>query len=191
MFSLAQYGIVTVGTIVLWCFSYATFAVEISFSGAGAGLQQAIDDATIVCDSRQMLANSKTIFIRKAITLKGLTARLLEKLGRTPMIVVEAEDVTLVGLELHGKYKTVPQKDRASMIWLQKRRFTIEDCKFYDATKDGIMVTPISFTNCLSFTNCQGVTLRKVVILGLPRAVQAVHKSSCTDVKIEGLSRRP
>ncbi|MCH7752403.1 MAG: hypothetical protein IH898_09655 [Planctomycetes bacterium] len=334
------------GALAFWLSSFPTFAVDIPFSGGAAELQQAINDApenaTIVCDSKRRLVISKTIFIKKAITLKGLTARLPEKLGRTQMIVVEAEGVTLSGIELHGNYKTVSQDDRAPLIWLQKSRFTIEGCKFYDATKDGIMVTPIdgagdivggsirdieafrmgrdavsisggnkgekvrnvtvenvrlkvgylrgavevsdgtdnitvrdvyaedaryaidvqdhkgdsaantniviedveavncrhiirtanssrghanptlrNFTgrNCespvqisntknvtieglklecksdsksppINLRNCQGVSLRKVVIHGLPKAVEAVRKSGCKDVKIEGLSRR-
>ena len=133
--------------IALFFFSSRTLAVEISFSGDAAELHQVINDApknaTIVCDGKPQLDISETIFIKKAITLKGLRARLPERLGRTPMIVVQAEGVVLIGIQLHGNYTTVSQNDRAPMIWLQKGGFTVKGCRFYDATKDGIMVTPL------------------------------------------------
>jgi hypothetical protein len=36
----------------------------------------------------------------------------------------------------------VSQKERAPLIHVRKGRFTLERCVFYDATKDGVMVTP-------------------------------------------------
>jgi hypothetical protein len=120
---------------------------ERPFDGDAAALQQAIDqaseNATIVCDRQRLLVISKPITITKPITLTGLKARLPDGLGRTPMVVVAAEGVTLTNLELHGNYTTVAQADRAPMIWVQRGRFTIESCQFFDGTKDGIMVTPL------------------------------------------------
>lgn len=113
----SRYPIAILGAIAVWLFSVPAVAVEIPFSGEATKLQRVIDNApenaTIACDSTRQLVISKTTFIEKAMTLTGLTARLPKSLGRTPM------------------------------IWIQKSGSTIEACKFYDANKDGIMVTPI------------------------------------------------
>ena len=147
-FSPAQLGILAISVIMFWLVNVPAYADEIPFSGDAAELQEVLDgapeNATIVCDRKQTLVISETIFIRKAITLKDLTARLPDRLGRTPMVVVEAEGVTMAGIELHGNYETVSQKDRAPMIWIQRGQFQIKDCRFYDGTKDGVMVTPVA-----------------------------------------------
>lgn len=120
---------------------------DIQFSGDAADLQRRIDeapeDATVLCDDQRCLVISKTITIRKPLTLKGLKARLPDTLGRTPMIIVAAERVNLENIELHGNFDTVSQTERAPMIWVQKGRFSVRHCSFHDATKDGIMVTPV------------------------------------------------
>lgn len=120
---------------------------EIEFSGNAVALQQVLDgapeNATIVCQGTEPIEISKSITITRPLTLKGLKARLPDKLGRTPMIVVSAPRVSLVGLELHGNYESVDQVNRAPMIWLQRGEFTVRSCKFYDGSKDGVMVTPV------------------------------------------------
>ncbi|MGH9842946.1 MAG: hypothetical protein ACREEM_29770 [Blastocatellia bacterium] len=60
------------------------------------------------------------------------------------MLVVAEEGVTLRDIELHGNYDSVSQDKRAPLIWVQKSRFRIERCKFYDGSKDGVMVTPVN-----------------------------------------------
>jgi hypothetical protein len=120
---------------------------EIRFSGDASQLQEALNNAppgaTIVCDRQQTLVISDTLLISQPITLIGLRARLPEGLGKTAMIVVAAKDVVLSDIELHGNYATVKQANRAPMIWLQQGRFDVQRCRFYDGSKDGIMVTPL------------------------------------------------
>ncbi len=119
---------------------------KIAYTGDGSDLQAVIDaapvGATVTCDAKRSLEISKSITIRRALTLGGLHARLPKKLGRTPILIVAAEGVTLSDLKLHGNYDSVSQNDRAPLIHVTKGRFTIERCVFYDASKDGVMVTP-------------------------------------------------
>ena len=43
----------------------------------------------------------------------------------------------------------------------------------------------------ISLSNCQGVSLKNVVIQGLPAEVAAVQESGCQDVTVEDLVRQP
>jgi hypothetical protein len=119
---------------------------SVKYSGEEGSLQQVIDTAlpgtTVVCDTKKQLEITAPLTIKKAITLKGLNARLPKKLGRTSLIVVEARGVTLINITLHGNYDSVDQKDRAPLISIRKGNFRVEDCKFYDSSKDGVEVCP-------------------------------------------------
>ena len=61
---------------------------KIAYTGDGSDLQAVIDaapvGATVTCDAKRSLDISKSITIRRALTLSGLHARLPKKLGRTP-----------------------------------------------------------------------------------------------------------
>jgi hypothetical protein len=118
----------------------------IAYTGDGSDLQQAIDaaplGATITFDAGRCLEISQSITVRRPLRLTGLNARLPKKLGRTPILIVAAEGVTLSGLELQGNYDSVSQDDRAPLIHVAKGRFKAERCVFRDASKDGIMVEP-------------------------------------------------
>src|SRR5262245_13561692 len=58
-------------------------------------LQQVIDaapsHAVVQCDPKRVMTLSAPVTIRKPLTLVGLHARLPDKLGKTPLIVVEAK----------------------------------------------------------------------------------------------------
>jgi len=118
----------------------------INYAGDGSDLQRVIDDAppkaTVICDGKKQLEFAAPIVIRRAMTLKGLNARLPERLGRTSLIVVEAEGVAIVDVELHGNYNSVSQKARAPLIKIHADSFRVERCKFYDSSKDGVEVAP-------------------------------------------------
>ena len=58
--------------------------------------------AVIVCEQAEPLVVAKTITIARPLTLRGLKAKLQEKLGNTPLLVVAAGGVTLTDLTLHG-----------------------------------------------------------------------------------------
>src|SRR5262245_58028618 len=70
----------------------------------GRDLQQVIDaapsNAVVHCDANQTLTLSTPVTIRKPLTLVGLHARLPEKLGETPLVIVEAKGVAVTDFEL-------------------------------------------------------------------------------------------
>jgi hypothetical protein len=96
----------------------------------------------VICEQPEPLTVTKPLTITKPMTLRGLRARLPEKLGDTVLLVVAAKGVTLTDLELRGNYDSVPQKNRAPLIHIKAGEFQVERCKFFDASKDGLMVTP-------------------------------------------------
>ena len=120
----------------------------INYSDEMGSLQQVINAApagsTVVCDPARQLILAEALTIDKAITLKGLNARLPEGLPMSSLILVNALSVALVDLDLHGNYDSVSQKDRAPLIRIHAGGFLVERCKFYDSTKDGVEVTPLS-----------------------------------------------
>jgi len=121
---------------------------SVKYCAEEGSLQEVIDTAlpgtTVICDSERQLEFTAPLTIKKAIILKGLNARLPKKLGRTSLIVVEAQGVTLTNITLHGNYDSVDQNDRAPLISIRKGNFRVESCKFYDSSKDGVEVYPES-----------------------------------------------
>ena len=68
----------------------------VKFIGGEMDLQVLLDKvpehAVVVCEQAEPLVVTKTITVAKSMTLRGLKARLPEKLGDTPLLVVEAVD---------------------------------------------------------------------------------------------------
>ncbi len=122
-------------------------AAELRFSAGGAAdLQEILDraptGAVVVCEQAAPVEVTSTLLIRTPLTVRGLKACLPPKLDRTPILVVDAEAVTLTDFELRGNYDTVPQEKRAPLIHIKRGGFRVERCLFRDGSKDGIMVTP-------------------------------------------------
>jgi hypothetical protein len=117
-------------------------AVNFSDGDLQAVLDAAPQGAVVECQQSQPLVVGKTLRITRPMTLRGLKANLPEKLGDTVLLVVEAPGVTLTDLELHGNYDSVDQKTRAPLIHIKAGSFRIERCRFFDSSKDGIMITP-------------------------------------------------
>jgi len=105
-------------------------------------LDKASEGAVVVCEQGKPLVVSKSLTIGKPMTLRGLKANLREKMGNMPLLIVDAKGVTLTDIEVHGNCDSVSQEDRAPLIHVKRGGFCIERCKFYDGSKDGIMVTP-------------------------------------------------
>jgi len=105
-------------------------------------LDKAPTGAVVVCEQTKPLEISTTLLLRKPMTLRGFKASLPPKLGKTPILIADAEKITLTDIEMHGNYDSVDQKRRAPLIHLKRGGFRIERCKFFDGSKDGIMVTP-------------------------------------------------
>ncbi len=119
----------------------------IAYNGDGSDLQQTIDRAdagsTIACDPKRQMEISAPIKITKSIALQGVNAALPRGLSKTSLFVVEAEGVTIKDSEFRGNYDSVPQAERAPLVWFQAGKFRIERCTFYDGSKDGINITPV------------------------------------------------
>ena len=199
----------------------ATDPPAITYTGDGSDLQEVIDAAptgvTITFDAARCLEITKSITVRRSLALSGLNARLPQKLGRTPILIVAAEGVTLSGLELQGNYDSVSQDDRAPLIHVTKGRFKAKRCVFRDASKDGIMVEftaadckqPVKISNTTNvviedltitnrtkadsarvrLANCHGVRLGDIRIRGLAQGVEPIVAKNCTDVTIGPLTR--
>jgi hypothetical protein len=147
---LVERAVKTLGVLLLVCVTCLPLLgaeqSTVKFTGGEMDLQALLDKvpegAVVVCEQAEPLVVARTITIAKPMTLRGLKAGLPEKLGDTPLMVVEAKGVTLTDLEMHGNYDSVSQKNRAPFIHIKAGKFRVERCKFWDGTKDGINVTP-------------------------------------------------
>jgi hypothetical protein len=136
------YGLI----VVIGLSSAGCSAAPATLRFTGGDLQALLDSAppgaVVKCEQSKPLIVDKTLRITRPITLRGLKASLPEKLGDTVLLVVDAGGVTLTDLQLRGNYDSVDQKNRAPLIHIKAGLFRIERCRFSDASKDGIMVTP-------------------------------------------------
>ena len=91
-------------------------------------LQQVIEAApphsVILCDPNRQLTLATPLSITKPLTLRGLCAKLPEKLGKTPLVIVKAKGVTLTEFNLTGNVDTVPQSERAPLIIIAAGRIS-------------------------------------------------------------------
>lgn len=122
--------------------SAASATVKFVEGDLQAVLDSALQGAIVACEQSQPLIVGKSLRIIRPVTLRGLKAGLPEKLGDTVLLTVESEGVTLTDLELHGNYDSVDQDHRAPLIHIKAGKFRVERCRFFDASKDGIMITP-------------------------------------------------
>ncbi len=107
-----------------------------------AVLDTAPDHARVLCDPNHRYVLSAPLRITRPLTLSGLNARLPERLGRTSLLIVEAEGVTVRDFTLEGNASSVSQLDRAALLVVQSSRFVIENGTLLSSSKDGINVTP-------------------------------------------------
>lgn len=114
----------------------------------GTDLQSVIDSSppytTINCDRNIQLTISETIVIDKPLSLLNLNATLPDGLGKTAMIEVHSNDVTITDFQLRGNANTVEQSDRAPLIKIYRSNFRIERGLFENSSKDGVVVTPMA-----------------------------------------------
>ena len=110
----------------------------------GRDLQKVLDSAPpnsfVICNRNQPLILSTPLTIRKPITLQGLNAQLPKGLGKTPLLVVEAESVAITDFEMTGNGDSVPQKDRCALLLIRAGGFRVERGVFVNSSKDGVMI---------------------------------------------------
>jgi hypothetical protein len=124
-----------------------TLLVAIGLAGLCAvaeDLQKTIDAApphsVVVCDPNRELTLSTPLKIEKPLTLRGLHARLPEKLSKTPLVIVTSKGVTISDFELTGNVDTVPAKERAPLLIIAAGDFRVENGRFNNSSKDGVMI---------------------------------------------------
>jgi hypothetical protein len=123
-----------------------SLAEDVAAPQTAEELQALIDKTpaygTIVCDRNRELTVSTTIRVRKPLTIRGLVARLPDKLGKTRLLVVESEGVTVTDFALRGNADTVEQSDRASLLVFHAGNFRVENGRFDNVSQNGLTIEP-------------------------------------------------
>src|SRR3954468_21948599 len=152
-----------------------------------SALQQKIDGAqsnsVVQCDPNQQLTLSVPVTIRKPLTLVGLHARLPEKLGNSPLVIVQARGVTVIDFELVGNADSVDQKDRAPLLVINAGDFRVERGWFLNSSKDGVMIDGDE----LKGEDLVGGVVRDIVGRGVRRDVVSISGSSGNGPKIRNV----
>jgi hypothetical protein len=111
-------------------------------------LQEVVEAAApysvVECNPNTTQTISETVVLNRPVTLRGLNARLPDKLGNVPVLRVESEQVTITDFYLRGNADTVSQDRRAPLIEIRRGRFRIERGVLENSSKDGVMVSPKS-----------------------------------------------
>jgi hypothetical protein len=107
-------------------------------------LQQVFDAApdhsTIQCNRNRVVTLSAPLVIRKPLNVQGLNAELPAALGKTPLVVVEADGVSFTDFFLRGNADTVDQKDRSPLLVVRASNFRVERGEFVNSSKDGLCI---------------------------------------------------
>lgn len=115
--------------------------IEVGDGDLQAVLSSAPPHATILCNPATTRTLRQPIRIDKPLTLRGLRARLPDKLGSTPLVVILSPGVILTDFDLTGNGETVSQDDRAPLIEVGAGDFVIERGRVSNSSKDGIMIS--------------------------------------------------
>lgn len=144
---------------------------------SAATLQQVVNAAAsnsvVQCDPNQQLLLSVPITIRKPLVLAGLHARLPDKLGGTPLLVIDAKGVSIIDFEFVGNADSVSQKDRAPLLIVHAGEFRIERGRFLNSSKDGVMIDADELKE-----DIDGGVIRDIVGRGVRRDVVSISGSS-------------
>jgi hypothetical protein len=131
--------------VLLTAVSLTCSAAADSVQAGTRDLQQVLDaappNATVYCDPNREAVLTAPVRISKPVTLWGLNARLPEKLGKTPLLVVAASGVAITNFKLRGNVDSVPQSERAPLIVIAAGDFRIEKGELIDSSKDGLMIS--------------------------------------------------
>jgi hypothetical protein len=155
----------------------------------GRDLQQVIDSApansVIVCDPNNQLTLATPLNINKPLTLRGLCAKLPEKLGKTPLVVAKSKGVTITEFNLTGNVDSVPQSERAPLIVIAAGDFRVENGRLSDSSKDGIMIDG-GYAGPES-GDLEGGVVRDIVGRKIARDVVSISGSEGTGQKIRNV----
>jgi len=134
-------------------------------------IQAAPPYSVILCNRNSVLTLSTPILIDKPLTLRGMHARLPERLGNTSLVVVRSAGVRFTDFELHGNASSVSQDDRAPLLRIHAGDFAVERGLFADSSKDGVMIEAES-------KDIVGGTVRDVVGMGVIRDTVSISGGS-------------
>jgi hypothetical protein len=114
--------------------------VEVGNRSLAEVIQAAPPHSVILCSRDHELTLSTPILIDKPLTLRGMHAKLPERLGNTSLGIVRAAGVRVTDFELHGNASSVSQDDRAPLLRIHAGDFAVERGVFADSSKDGVMI---------------------------------------------------
>ncbi len=120
--------------------SPAPMMIEVGNRSLQEVIQAAPPHAVVLCNRNSVLTLSTPILIDKPLTLRGMHARLPERLGNTSLVIVRAAGVRFTDFELHGNADSVSQDDRAPLLRIHAGDFVVERGLFADSSKDGVMI---------------------------------------------------
>lgn len=118
----------------------ASMVIQVGNRNLQEVIQSAPPHSVLMCNRNLPVTLSTSVTIDKPLTLRGLNARLPERLGNTPLIIVQAAGVRITDFELHGNARSVSQNDRAPLLRIGAGAFVVERGLFTDSSKDGIMI---------------------------------------------------
>jgi hypothetical protein len=114
--------------------------VEVGNRSLEEVIRAAPPHALILCNPNSVLTLSTPVIIDKPLTLRGMHARLPERLGNTSLVIVRAAGVRFTDFELHGNADSVSQDDRAPLLRIHAGDFVVERGLFADSSKDGVTI---------------------------------------------------
>jgi hypothetical protein len=118
----------------------AATIIEVGNRGLPEVIAAALPHSVILCNPNHELTLSTPILIDKPLTLRGMHAKLPERLGNTSLVIVRATGVRFTDFELHGNANSVSQDDRAPLLRVHAGDFAVERGVFADSSKDGVMI---------------------------------------------------
>ncbi|MBN1675766.1 MAG: hypothetical protein JXR37_32280 [Kiritimatiellae bacterium] len=108
-------------------------------------VQAVIDGApphsTVVADRTRVVTLSASLAIDRPLTLKGLNARLAERVANTDLLFVCADGVCVADFTLAGNLGSVSQAQRASLVTVLADDFLIENGVVSNSTRHGVLVS--------------------------------------------------
>jgi hypothetical protein len=153
----------------------------------GGDIQSAIDAAVphsvVIFDRNRQVTLAVPLKVTKPLTIRGLNARLPQKLSKTPLVVIQSEGVTVSDFELHGNGDTVPQVERAPLLVLQAGGFTVERGLFTNSSKDGILIDG----GALAAADLTGGVVRDIVGRTIRRDLVSVGGSGSEGHRIRNI----
>ena len=97
--------------------------------------------AVIMADRNAEFVLEKGLEFTRPLTLIGLNARLPDGLGKTRLIDVRADGVTIRDFKLTGNVGSVPQNHRASLIRIAAEDFIVANGIMNHSSRHGVIVT--------------------------------------------------